>query len=41
MPDIGSTCHPSVDSVSWVHFDYGFRVRFMKAPLPIQTLLAT
>jgi hypothetical protein len=31
MPDNGSTCHPSVDSVSWVHFDYSFRVRFMKA----------
>ena len=31
MPDNGSTCHPSVHLVSWVHFDYGFRVRFMKA----------
>jgi hypothetical protein len=23
--------HPSVDAVSWVHFDFAFRVRFMKS----------
>jgi hypothetical protein len=41
LPDNSSVCHSSVDPVSWVHFDYGFRVRFMKARgTEFQTLFA-